>query len=377
MSELLSGLELRSTVTAGGQLRVELVDVTINPPSVDDVIVRVEAAPINPSDLGLLLGPADLSTMLIGGTSERPVMTAEIPAQARAAMRARLDQSLPVGNEGAGTVIRAGRNVSEWLGRKVGMYGGGMYTQLRRLPARDCMPLPEGASAADGASMFVNPLTALAFTETMKVGGHTGIIHSPAASNLGQILNRVCLADGIPLVNVVRSARQASILRAIGATYIVDSNAPDFDEKLANAIAETGATIAFDAIGGGTLAARLLQAMEASASRSANTYSRYGSTTLKQVYIYGGLDTGPTILDRTFGYSWNLGGWLLMSFLEKAGPETESQLRQRIAAELLTNFVSSYTATISLADVLKPEIIAAYQRKTTGEKYLIDPTIKF
>ncbi|MEO7692125.1 MAG: zinc-binding dehydrogenase [Sphingomonas sp.] len=374
MGEALTGLELRSTVT-DGSLQLNLVDVTLDAPGPDEVIVQVEASPINPSDLGLLLGPADLATMQAGGTSDRPTLTASIPPQRMAMLSARLGQSMPVGNEGAGTVVQTGENAAHLLGRKVGMIGGAMYTQYRKLRASDCVALPEGATAADGASMFVNPLTALAFTETMKAEGHKAIVHTAAASNLGQMLNKICLADGIPLVNIVRSAEQAAILRAIGATYIVDSTAPDFMAALTDAIAETGATIGFDAIGGGKLASQILSAMEVAANRNAATYSRYGSSVFKQVYIYGALDFGPTLLDRSFGLTWSVSGWLLTPFLMKAGPEANARMRQRVVDELTTTFASHYTATISLADALKPDIVAAYQRKTTGEKYLIDPSL--
>ena len=375
MSEPLTGLELRSTVTSGGELQLNLVEVTLDPPGPDEVIVRVEASPINPSDLGLLLGPADLSTLKAGGTTDRPTLSATIPPQRMPAMKPRLDESMPVGNEGAGTVVQAGEKAAHLLGSKVGMVGGAMYAQYRKLPARDCIPLPEGASAADGASMFVNPLTALAFVETMRAEGHKAIVHTAAASNLGQMLNRICLADGVPLVNIVRSAEQAAILRGIGATQIVDSSAEGFEVALTDAIAETGATLGFDAIGGGKLAGQILSAMETAANRNAATYSRYGSTVFKQVYIYGALDLGPTLLNRAFGMSWSLGGWLLTPFLMKAGVEVVGRLRQRVADELKTTFASHYTATISLADTLRPDIVTAYQRKTTGEKYLIDPTL--
>jgi len=375
MSEALTGLELRSTVTSDAMLRLDLVEVTLDQPGPDEVIVRVEASPINPSDLGLLLGPADLSTMQAGGTPDRPILTATIPPQRMAMLGARLDQAMPVGNEGAGTVVQAGETAAHLIGRKVGMIGGAMYTQYRKLRVSDCIPLPEGATAADGASMFVNPLTALAFTETMKAEGHKAIVHTAAASNLGQMLNKICLADGIPLVNIVRSAEQADILRAIGARYIVDSTAPDFMAALTDAIAETGATLGFDAVGGGKLASQILTAMEMAANRNATTYSRYGSSVFKQVYIYGMLDFGPTLLDRSFGLSWSVSGWLLTPFLMKAGPEVNARMRQRVVDELTTTFASHYSATISLADALKPEIVAAYQRKTTGEKYLIDPSL--
>lgn len=375
MSNTMTGLELRSLATSDGQLRLSLEEVTLDAPGPDEVVVRVEATPINPSDLGLLLGPADVSTIRAEGTPERPVLVADIPQQRLAGIQARLDQSMPVGNEGAGTVIEAGSNVRHLLNKKVAMSGGAMYTQLRKLRARDCIVLPDDATAADGASAFVNPLTALGFTETMRAEGHTAIVHTAAASNLGQMLNRICLKDGIPLVNIVRSEAQAAILRDIGARYIVDSTSPDFQAELTEAVAATGATLGFDAIGGGKLASQILRAMETAASRSMSSYSRYGSDTFKQVYIYGSLDTSPTVIHRTFGFAWSVGGWLLTPFLQKAGPEVVERMRQRVVDELKTTFASHYTATISLRDALKPEILAAYERKATGEKYLIDPSL--
>ncbi|KRC82554.1 zinc-binding dehydrogenase [Sphingomonas sp. Root241] len=374
MPDPLTGLELRSTVSSDGNLTLTLEPVTLTPPGPDEVIVRVEAAPINPSDLGLLLGPADLATLQPGGTRDRPTLTAAIPQARLGAMKARLDKPMPVGNEGAGTVVQAGENVAGLLGKKVGMIGGAMYAQYRKIAARDCIPLPGGASAADGASMFVNPLTALAFVETLRAEGHKALVHTAAASNLGQMLNRICLADGVPLVNVVRSEAQAAILRDIGAKYIVDSSTADFREKLTDAIAETGATLAFDAIGGGRLANTILHAMEAAANRSATEYSRYGSSTFKQVYIYGALDLGPTELDRGYGFAWGVSGFLLTPFLMKLGMEGTMRLRARVAAELTTTFASHYTATISLTEALDPAVVAAYAKKATGEKYLIDPT---
>lgn len=375
MTDTLTGLELRSTVTSEGELRLELVEITLAAPEQDEVVVRMEAAPINPSDLGLLLGPADLSTLKASSGSARPSLTATVPTKDLAAVKARLDQSMAVGNEGAGTVISAGREAAHLVGCKVSIFGGGMYTQYRKVRAGDCIPLPDGATAADGAAMFVNPLTALSFVETMRAEGHTAIVHSAAASNLGQMLNKICIADAVPLVNIVRSEEQVDLLRAIGAKYVLDSNSVDFNARLIDAIAETGATIAFDPIGGGALASQALNAMEAAASRRTDTYSRYGSDSMKQVYIYGGLDTGPTIIHRTFGYSWNVGGWLLMPFLNKLGAGTAKSLRQRVLDELKTTFASHYSATISLAQALKPEILQAYQRKATGTKYLINPSL--
>ncbi|MBC9033027.1 zinc-binding dehydrogenase [Sphingomonas sp. JC676] len=372
---MVSGRELRSMVREDGALVLTLEDVTLGDPAADEVIVRVEAAPINPSDLGLLLGPADVASLRASGTSERPILTFDVPAARLAAVRGRLGQSLPVGNEGAGTVIAAGPDAAALLGRRVGMIGGAMYADYRKLKARDVVLLPEGASAVDGASMFVNPLTALGFVETMRTEGHKAIVHTAAASNLGQMLQKLCLEDGVPLVNVVRSDEQAAILRAIGATHVLNSRDPDFRAKLVDAIAETGATIAFDAIGGGSLGSDIMQAMEQGAARSMTEYSRYGSNSFKQLYIYGALDLAPTSLNRlAFGFQWSVSGWLLTPFLMKAGQETAMRLRQRVADALTTTFASHYSHTIGLAEALDPEVLRAYERKATGEKYLIDPT---
>jgi NADPH:quinone reductase-like Zn-dependent oxidoreductase len=370
----LEGLELRSLVTSAGQLQLSLESVTIGEPGPDEVVVEVQGSPINPSDLGLLLGPADISTLHASGTPDRPILTATIPQSRMGMMKPRLDQSMAVGNEGAGTVVRAGANVAAMLGKKVGMFGGSMYATHRKLPARDCIILPDGATVADGASMFVNPLTALAMVETMKREGHTALVHTAAASNLGQMLNKICIADNVPLVNIVRSAAQAKILFDLGATYIVDSSAEDFQAKLTDAIAATNATLAFDAIGGGRLANSILHAMEAAANRNAKEYSRYGSSTFKQVYIYGGLDLKMTELDRGFGLSWSVSGFLLMPFLQKVGVETALAMRARVARELKTTFASHYSATISLAQALDPDTVRAYAQKATGTKYLIDPS---
>ena len=370
-----SGLQLRSLIKASGELELSLQRVDVTPPKPDAVVIRVEASPINPSDLGLLLGPADARTARLSGTSDSPVVTAKIPEAAMAAMSGRLDQSMPVGNEGAGVVIAAGDSpaAQALLGKTVAALGGAMYGQYRTVRVADCLVLPPGATPADGASCFVNPLTALGMVATMRAEGHTALIHTAAASNLGQMLNKICQKDGVSLVNVVRSQEQAEILRGIGATHIVDSTAPTFMADLTEAVAATGATLAFDAIGGGKLAGQLLSAMEAAANRTAGAYSRYGSTTHKQVYIYGGLDTGPTIINRTFGMYWGVGGWLLTGFLLKIGQAEGDKLRQRVADELKTTFASHYTREISLAEALQPDILAAYNRRATGEKYLVNP----
>ena len=367
-----SGLQLRSLIKASGELEVSLVKVDIPALAADEVLVRVEASPINPSDLGLLLGAADMST---AKADPGPTLSATVPPQLMRAMAGRADQSLPVGNEGAGTVVAAGSDpaAQALLGKIVAGIGGAMYAQYRTLKAADVLPLPAGATAADGASCFVNPLTALGMVATMRAEGHKALVHTAAASNLGQMLNKICLKDGVALVNIVRSAEQAKILTDIGATHVVDSTSPTFLDELTKALVDTGATLAFDAIGGGKLAGQILGCMEAALNQTATVYSRYGSTTHKQVYIYGGLDTSPTQLARSYGMAWGLGGWLLTPFLMKIGAAEGQKLRQRVADELKTTFASHYTAEISLAEALDPKVAAAYNRKTTGEKYLINP----
>ena len=369
----MDGLQLRSLATKEGHLELSLMRVPVAEPGPDEVLVRIDATPINPSDIGLLFGAADMRNAKFSGSGADVRVVAPIPEASRRSMAARAGQSLPVGNEGAGEVIKAGANVQDLLGKTVAILGGAMYAQYRTLKASDCLRLPPGATARDGASCFVNPLTALGMTETMRREGHTALVHTAAASNLGQMLNKVCLKDGIALVNIVRNTEQTAILRDIGAAHIVDSSQPAFMEDLIAALADTDATIAFDAIGGGKLAGQILTAMEAAAVRKMKDFSRYGSTTYKQVYIYGGLDTGPTELNRSFGMSWGLGGWLLTPFLMKIGPAEFEKLRQRVANEIKTTFASRYTRTISLAEVLSADAIAAYNKKSTGEKYLIDP----
>lgn len=369
-------LQLRSTIRSDATLELALAEVPVPEPAADQVLIRVEASPINPSDLGLLFGPADMATAKQEGTHDRPVVTASVPERLLASVAARLDQALPVGNEGAGVVVKAGASpaAQALLGRTVAAFGGGMYAQYRCLPAAFCLLLPEGTTPAEGASCFVNPLTALGMVETLRLEGHRALVHTAAASNLGQMLVRLCRADGVPLVNLVRRREQAELLRSLGAKHVVDSSEPGFEEALVTALAETGATLAFDAIGGGKLAGRILTCMEAAASRSATGYSRYGSSVHKQVYIYGGLDRSPTVLDRSFGMAWGVGGWLLPLFLQRVGPEVGQRLRERVAREIRTTFASHYSATISLAEALRPETIARYGRQATGEKLLIDPS---
>ncbi|RXT45963.1 zinc-binding dehydrogenase [Bradyrhizobium betae] len=375
MSDGKTGLQLRSLIKKSGELEISLLDVPTPEPGPDEVVVRVEAAPINPSDLGLLIGAADMSTAKASGGKDAPVITAKVPEGAMRAMAARLDESMPVGNEGAGVVIRTGSSdaAKALMGKTVAMIGGAMYAQYRTLKVRECLPLPEGTTPAEGASCFVNPLTALGMTETMRREGHKALVHTAAASNLGQMLNKICIKDGIALVNIVRSKEQAEILKKIGAKHVVDSSAPDFLDDLTAALVETGATIAFDAIGGGRLAGDILNCMEIAINKTAKEYSRYGSNVHKQVYVYGGLDIRPIELPRGFGMAWGVGGWLLFPFLMKIGQADGARLRQRVVDELKTTFASHYTKVVSLQEALDPANIAVYAKRATGEKFLINP----
>jgi NADPH:quinone reductase-like Zn-dependent oxidoreductase len=370
-----TGLQLRSLIKKSGELEISLVNLPTPEPSADEVVVRVEASPINPSDLGLLVGAADMATARTSGTKDAPIVTASVPEAAMRSMAGRLDESMPVGNEGAGTVIKTGSSeaAKALMGKTVAMIGGAMYSQYRTIRAGDCLVLPEGASAAEGASCFVNPLTSLGMVETMRREGHKALVHTAAASNLGQMLNKICLKDGVALVNIVRSREQAEILRKIGAKYVVDSTSPTFMDDLTSALVETGATLAFDAIGGGKLAGQILTCMEVAINKTAKAYSRYGSNVYKQVYIYGGLDLRPTEVNRTFGMTWGIGGWLLFPFLQKIGVADGLRLRQRVVAELKTTFASHYTQVVSLQEALELSHIAVYAKRATGEKYLINP----
>jgi NADPH:quinone reductase-like Zn-dependent oxidoreductase len=371
-----TGLELRTLIKSSGALELSLKRKPIPEPASDEVVVRVQASPINPSDLGLLLGPADPSTFKSSGSGDDVVVTGKVPDAALKGLAARLDESMPIGNEGAGVVVKAGASdaAQALMGKTVAMIGGAMYTQYRAMKASDCLVLPPGTTAAEGASCFVNPLTSLGMTETMRREGHKALVHTAAASNLGQMLNRICLKDGIDLVNIVRSAEQAKILRELGARHVVDSTAPGFMEDLTRALVETGATLAFDAIGGGRLAGQILTCMETAINQTATSYSRYGSNVHKQVYVYGSLDPGPIELTRGFGMAWGVGGWLLFPFLQKIGAADAARLRQRVVAELKTTFASHYSKVISLQEALQLPVIAAYARRATGEKYLIDPS---
>ncbi|MEO0881295.1 MAG: zinc-binding dehydrogenase [Pseudomonadota bacterium] len=368
-------LQMVSTVTAGGELRMELVQKDMPQPKPGQIIVRVEATPINPSDHGVMFGWSNMAAAASSGSGKDTVLTAPVPDQGMRVMKARIDQALPVGNEGAGTVVAAGEGdyAQSLIGKTVAVMGGGMYAQYRAVDAMMALPLQDEHTAKDGASCFVNPLTALSFLETMRMEGHTAIVHTAAASNLGQMLVRICQADGVELVNIVRKAEQAELLRGMGAKYVVNSSDESFMADLTDAIHATGATLGFDATGGGQLASNILTAMEGAAARTPGAYSIYGSVAHKQVYLYGGLDVSPTVLTRGYGMAWGVGGWLLPNFLAKAGDEVAMRLRTRVANELKTTFASHYTDEISLSDALQAEVVQRYNAKTTGQKFLICP----
>ncbi len=370
-------LQLLSTVSEQGHLTIAMAEKPMPVPKSDQIVVRIEAAPINPSDHGVMFGMANIAEVTSTGEGKARILTAPIIAQGMARMKARFGQALPIGNEGAGTVVAAGSEAyaQSLIGKVVAIMGGGMYAEYRCVPAMMAMPLLDGHTAKDGASSFVNPLTALSMLETMRMEGHSALVHTAAASNLGQMLNRICQADGVSLVNIVRRDEQVKLLRDMGAKYVCNSSDDDFTAQLTDAIHETGATLAFDATGGGKLASQILSAMEAAAARTPGAYSIYGSVEHKQVYLYGSLDMSATQLNRAYGMAWGVGGWLLPNFLAKAGQEVAMRLRARVAKDLKTTFASHYTDEISLADALDASLAKRYNAKRTGEKFLINPTL--
>ena len=369
--------EIRSTVTSEGNIELSITQAELPIPSADEVLIKVEAAPINPSDLGLLLSfAADLSSITTSGSEDETVTSMKIHPALMGSMKPRLDQSMQAGNEGAGVIVDAGENVKELIGKTVGLAGGAMYSQYRCVPAASCLVMDEGTSPAEAASSFVNPLTALSFVETMKMENHTALVHTAAASNLGQMLVKICKDDGIPLVNIVRKSEQVELLKNLGAEYVCNTSDESFMNDLVAALVATGATLGFDATGGGNngeLPGQILSAMEIAANKTAKEYSRYGSDTYKQVYIYGGLDQSPTVLKRAYGMSWGLGGWLLTPMIGRIGMEKFGQMRMRVAKEIKTTFASSYAEEISFEEMLQPETIKSYAKQATGKKYLVNP----
>ena len=373
----LKSKEIRSEITSEGKLNLSIVTSDVPTPGDDDVLIKVEASPINPSDLGLLISfAADLDSISSQGLGEDTVTTMGIHPGLMQSMKPRIDKSMKVGNEGGGVIVDAGKNVKNLIGKTVGVAGGAMYSQYRCLPAMSCLVMNEGTTSVEAASSFVNPLTALGFTETMKLENHTALVHTAAASNLGQMLVKICLADDIPLVNIVRKEEHVELLKKLGAKYICNTSDENFMKNLIDCLVETGATLGFDATGGGNegkLAGQILSAMEVAANKNATEYSRYGSDTYKQVYIYGGLDPTPTVLNRSFGLSWGLGGWLLTPFIGRVGTEKFQEMRERVAKEIKTTFASSYTKEVSLEEMLEPDAIKTYAKQATGTKYLVTP----
>tara|TARA_R110001606_G_C15368921_1_gene649322 strand:+ start:1209 stop:2336 length:1128 start_codon:yes stop_codon:yes gene_type:complete len=370
-----TNIQLTSTVNEDNTLTLALQHIDMPQPGADEVVIRIEAAPLNPSDLGVLFSAADMSTAAQSGTQENPIITADVPVQAMPSLKTRVGKATPVGNEGAGTVVAAGSSpaAQALMGKTVAVIGGGTYRQYHCANVQSCLPLKEGTTAKQGASSFVNPLTALTMVATMRAEGHKAIIHAAAASNLGQMLNRICIADGVDLINIVRKPEQEKLLRDMGAKYIVNSSSDSFLADLTAAIIETGATIAFDPIGGGQLTSDILNCMEVAAARDMKEHTIYGSDTFKQVYIYGALNRGPITLHRDFGFAWAVNGFLLFNALGKLGTETVVAMRKRIAEEITTTFASHYTHEVSLAEALQLQSIAGYSKQATGEKYLITP----
>jgi NADPH:quinone reductase-like Zn-dependent oxidoreductase len=365
--------QLFTLISNEGQLEISLKTVDVPQPKAHEVIVRIEAAPINPSDMWPMFGPANLAEGVLSedkSTFSAPVHKGILPR-----IKSRLGQVLPIGNEGAGTVIAAGDSeaAQSLMGKTVAILTGGTYAQYCCVPAQACIVHNESTSAINAASSFVNPLTALGMVETMRMEGHTALVHTAAASSLGQMLNKICLAQDVPLVNIVRSQQQADILKEIGATYICDSSSKTFKADLYQAIDETGATLAFDAIGGGEIVSDILTAMEHSGSKDAVGFNTYGSESNKQVYIYGGLDFSPSILNRAYGMTWGIGGWLLMRFLAKLQPQQIVKLQQQVANEITTTFACTFTEELSFEQAMTPAIVLQYNAKKTGGKYLINP----
>ena len=368
-------IQLVSTISDDNKLTLSLQDIEMPQPNADEVVVRIEAAPLNPSDFGVMFSAADMSTAVQSGTEQNPNVTADVSAKFMPALKTRVNKDTPVGNEGAGTVVAAGSSpaAQALMGKMVAVIGGGTYRQYHCVNVKSCLELKEGTTAKDGASSFVNPLTALAMVETMRAEGHKAIIHAAAASSLGQMLNRICMADGIDLINIVRKAEQEKLLRDMGAKYVLNSSNDTFIADLTAAIVETGATISFDPIGGGQLSSDILNCMEAAITADVEEYNVYGSTTFKQAYIYGALNRGPITLNRNFGFAWGVNGFLLFNALGKLGAETVMSMRKRVAEEITTTFASSYTHEVTLQEALQLQSIAAYGKQATGEKYLITP----
>ncbi len=376
MSTISNARQLFTTITEDDTLVLSIEPLEVAEPEDDQVVVEMKATPINPSDLGLLLGPADMSTARSETVDGRPALVADIRPEFKRMVQGRVGKKLSIGNEGAGVVVAAGASAhaQSLLGKTVTLVGGQMYRTHRVMSAAHALPLPDGADPAEGASLFVNPMTVQGFLDTMRSEGHTAIVHTAAASNLGQMLAKHCLREGVPLVAIVRKDEQRALLAELGVTHIVDSSKESFMSDLIDAIADTGATLGFDAVGGGKLANQILIAMEQALIRRGEDASIYGTPVHKQVYVYGRLDMSPQVLTPSYGMYWGVGGWLLTPHLQRAGMERTIEMRRYTIAERNGIFASHYSQTISLDDMIDPDVARGYERKATGEKYLIDPS---
>ena len=368
-----STLTLRSEVRADGTVEISLKGIPLPEPGPDEITVELAAAPLHPADISQLLGPADLSSGKRTGAGPDANVVFRIPNDRLRSVDRRIGKSLPVGNEGAGVVVAAGSNQRRLLGKTVAIMGGAMLSRHRVVNVSDALLLPDGTVPTRGAAALINPLTLLAMLQTMREEGHGALVHTAAASSLGQMLNRVCLQDGVPLVNIVRRPEQASLLTSQGAANVCDTSSARFIQDLDDAAAATGATLAFDALGGGRVANQVLAAMERACSAGAARYERYGSTVRKQVYVYGGLDGRPTELDRSYGMAWSIGGWLVFHRLGRMAPGTLAAMKDRIVSGLETTFATKFAAEISLTDVMRADYLEAIAMRGTGEKFVVNP----
>ena len=362
-----AGKQLFSTL-ADGKLTVEVVETEFPEPTGNQVLVQMEAAPINPSDLAILTSSADLANAEYSAGK----FVADMPEPFFSAQKGRHGQRLPVGNEGAGVVVAAGEQAQGLVGQRVACVPGNAYSQYCIADAGMCLPLGD-ISSEDGASAFVNPMTALGFVETARMENQGAILHLAAASNLGQMLVKICKEDGLPLVNIVRKQEQVDLLKGLGAEHVVNSSDGDFMDQLRGAIDATDAYCGFDPIGGGSNVDACFKAMEQVAAGKMSEFSRYGSTQQKKMYIYGRLDLGPTMLTPAYGFGWTLSGWLLTPFLQVAGLETMMRMRQRVLDGMTTTFASAYKAKVNLEEMLTRDAVMDYRQMKTGEKYLVTP----
>ena len=375
MNEVSSNLALRSTLRRNGDVEIALEQVRVPAPE-GGVVVEMLAAPIHPADMTLLFARADPGTaerVQRDGKTVTVLRAGDAAAQAQAS---RVDVATAVGMEGAGRVVEAGPSdaAQALLGRLVAVRGNGVYARYNRIALEDILPLPDDVSASEGAAAFINPLTVLGMVELMRDGGFGGLVHTAAASTIGQMLCRLCREEGIGLVNIVRRPEQVELLRSIGAEHVCDMSGPDFEDELLRALVATGATLAFDATGGGDLASRILNLMERALPKPEG-YQHYGSNIRKKVFIYGTLDPSPLVLLKNYGLAWDLGGYLVFHFLESIGPERAEGLKRRVVEGLKTTFAMQYSHKISLAEACDPDVLRGAGRRATGEKYLIDFSI--